>query len=176
MQSSATMVVGLALVLSAAGPVPGAAFEFGGLRSGMTPAQVIAAAPPGYELRMLPGSAAPFSSGALVKGSDFFAQISFCNGRLEHLIRNLDADVDWLPAVRAAVTARGQPRVLVESQPWSGPGGGDVHSLVLRWTDGETRYQLSISPEGRDGKGALRHSRGASESYYQIAGNPCAKP
>lgn len=147
-------------------------FEFVGLRSGMTPEQVQAAAPMGFELRMFPGT----SSGALVRGYDFYAQLAFCNGRLVAVSRSLDADTAWVPAVAAAIQSRGQPRVFVESLPWPGPGGGNVGSVVLQWLDGQTRYRLSISPEGRDGKGDLRHNRAASEGYYQIAGNSCWKP
>jgi hypothetical protein len=169
-------VIGMAVALLIGGPVQAGGFEFAGFRSGMSPAQVQAAAPLGYELRMLPDSSGAFTSGALVKGDDFYAQVGFCNGRIVHVIRNFAADTDWLPTVRAAIQSRGQPQVMVLSQPWSGPGGGYVGSLILRWSDGQSRYELSVSPEGRDGKGALRYNRSASESHFQVTGNPCAKP
>ena len=167
-----TAVIGMAIALLGSASARAAGFEFLGLRSSMSPEEVQAAAPKGFELRMFPST----SSGALVRGYDFYAQLAFCNGRLVAVSRSLDADTSWAPAVEAAIRSRGQPRVFVESQPWTGPGGGNVSSVVLQWLDGQTRYSLSISPEGRDGKGDLRHNRAASEGYYQISGNSCWKP
>lgn len=147
------------------------AFEFLGLRSGMSAAEVQAAAPPGYKLGFFTEG-----SGALVRGEDFYATLAFCNGRLVNVIRQLDADTDWLPSVRAALSERGNPTVTAASQPWLGPGGGSVNSVTLSWYDGQAKYELSLTPEGRDGRGNLRHLRGASEAYQQVAGNSCLRP
>ena len=144
------------------------AFETIGFRSGMNVADVQAAAPPGYDLRMFSNG-----SGVVVRGDDIYAALGFCLGHLVSVSRSIDADRDWLPFVQDALRQRGRPQVLTEAQPWTGPGGGDIHSFLLRWADKDSRYELSLSPEERDGAGKLRHTRGASENSTLTSANPC---
>lgn len=145
------------------------AFEAFGLRSGMTAREVEAAAPMGFGLRMLTDS-----SGVVAKDHDLFVFVAFCQGRLVAVSRDIDPEVDYVETVEAALRQRGQPQVLTESQPWPGPGGGFVRTVTLRWlADGE-RYDITLSPEGRDGQGKLRHTRDATARFFRIKGNPCA--
>ncbi|MDT4878965.1 hypothetical protein FQZ97_1146030 [compost metagenome] len=79
--------------------------------------------------------------------------------------RDLDPDSDYLPTLERTLTSWGQPAVSVRRGPWPGPGGGDVQTIDMKWKRAADEVTLSLSPEGRDGKGALRYNRGASISY-----------
>lgn len=161
------------LMLSAILTTPTMAFELAGLRSGMSRSDVEAAAPRGFTFKALDTNG---ESGALINGTEVFATLAFCRGRLIAVTRMIDPDTDWLPAVQAGTRDRGPPQVSTKTQEWSGPGGGTVSSLVLRWRGGGADYDLSLTPEGRDGRGNLRHNRAASMSFFETATNPCWTP
>lgn len=162
-----TLVAAIAIA-SLPGIARAAEFELAGLRSGMTEEQVRSVAPSGFELRTSANGVA-----VIVKGYDIYATLAFCKGKVMSVSRPIDADVDFVPAVNIALRDRGQPQVMTSSQAWSGPGGGSVESLTLRWVRAGVRYDISITPEGRDGRGDLRHNRGASISFVDLT-NLCS--
>jgi hypothetical protein len=164
----ATMAAALSLVPLCARAAP--AFEMLGLRSGMTVQEVQSAAPAGFHLGMFDAN-----SGGITDGKEIYATVAFCGGRLVDVTRGFDADVDWPPAVQRALRERGQPTTSIRETPWPGPGGGTVSSVVMSWTNAKYRYELDLWPEGRDGRGNLRHTRGASVSMYLLEGNACDK-
>ncbi len=164
------MMVAVAILAAGAGAKVRAA-TLAGLRTGMTAAQVEAAAPMGFSLKFFGREAA--GSAALVKDADIFATMAFCRGRLISISRSIDADNEWVDRVRAAVASRCQPTIVTRTDPWSGPGGGTVEAVIMRWSDSRSRYEVSLAPEGRDGRGTLRHNRGASESVFADVDNPC---
>jgi hypothetical protein len=147
--------------------LPVAGFEVLGFKTGMTSAEVQVAAPQGYTLIPFFG-ADPQSysfNATIVRGSDVFATVAFCHGRLASVIREIDPDIEWAARLQARLASSGQPRVLVRTQPWNGAGGGDVVTVALRWVSGGEAYELSINPEGRTGAGALRYARSAFEEF-----------
>jgi hypothetical protein len=130
---------------------------------GMIDAQVRAAAPSGFEYwRIGDGHA------LLLKASEVYASVVFCRGRVMAARRILNADSDWLPAIDRATREHGQPQVITTTTPWSGPGGGNVTSVVLRWEEASIQFDISNSPERRDGKGSLRQNGAASLSFVDL--------
>ncbi len=150
------------------------AFEAYGLRSGMTRAEVQAAAPTGFTYR---DTGNLRNAGAITSGEGpsetIFVTVAFCAGRLVAVTRMIDPDTDWLPKVQAALAQRGQPAAEVTGGSWLGPGGGDINHLDLAWWNGNERYDLELTPEGRGAGGALRFYRSASESYFVKQPGPC---
>lgn len=147
--------------------VPATAFESLGFRTGMTPAQAQVAAPQGYTLIPVFG-ADPRSysfNATIIRGTDVFATVGFCHGRLTSMIREIDPSTEWAARLQARLTSLGQPRVSVRSKPWTGLGGGDVVTVALRWVSGGEVYELSINPEGRTASGALRYMSNAFEEF-----------
>jgi hypothetical protein len=141
------------------------AFDVDGFHSGMTPADVAAIAQrQGAEAwEYQPGMwATGIRSQYRIDGT-----FSFCASTgLVSYSRSLDPDADYLPTVERTLSALGQPKVTVRRGPNPGPGGGDVQSIDLLWAhDRTSEILISLIPEGRDGKGALRYNRAASVSY-----------
>ena len=149
---------------------PVAGFDVLGFKTGMTPTEVQVAAPQGYTLIPFFG-ADPQSysfNATIVRGTDVFATVAFCHGRLASVIREIDPDIEWPTRLQARLTSSGQPRVSVRAQPWNGPGGGDIVTVVLRWVSGGEAYELSMNPEGRTGS-TLRYARSAFEEFAMDA-------
>ncbi|MGF6771124.1 glycerate kinase [Paraburkholderia sp. GAS199] len=83
--------------------------------------------------------------------------------------KNMDADSEYVPTVERSMNMWGQPKVLVRHMPWPGPGGGETQDVTMLWRQGTTEITVSFTPEGRDGKGALRYNRTASIAYVDKA-------
>jgi hypothetical protein len=162
-----TLAIFAALVGVLTNAVPVAGFETLGFRTGMTPDQVQVAAPRGYTLIPALG-ADPRSysfNATIVRGTDVFAMVAFCHGRLATVIREVDPSTEWATRLQARLASSGQPRVSVRTQPWTGSGGGDVMTVALRWVSGGEFYELSLNPEGRTASGALRYMSSAFEEF-----------
>jgi len=98
---------------------------------------------------------------------------AFCEDGLYAYNHNVDFDVDYFQTVQKLLADYGQPtKLATELQSWVGPGGGYVRSVQLIWRRGDDRVTVNVAPEGRDGKGALRHNRHASVSY--LARSKCS--
>jgi hypothetical protein len=148
------------------------AFDIDGFRSGMTREQLSAEAKNGG----LEANQGPYGSWYIGKAAEnrIDGTFSFCGKALVSYHRSVDFDVDYTPSLRTFIEKHGQPRrVRTTQNPWTGPGGGSIARVDMAWYAGNDRITLSFSPEGRDGKGQLRHNRGASISYD--AKNPCLK-
>jgi hypothetical protein len=164
------VVFALSLV-TGAWPVSAQEFEAFHLKSGMTAEQVQKALPSTYELRWDKQQRVPgFATGVVAKplsdlsgdDSDIYAMASFCNGRLVTVSRNIDADTEFAPYLEKWLRDFGQPKVGVRTEPWTGPGGGEVVTVEFDWVHDGVKYMLMLTPEGRSGTGELRVSRGAS--------------
>jgi hypothetical protein len=160
-----------ALMTASASTTSAFAFNAEGFQTGMTFAQVativqargltLRNGPPGYGAAAfrIDQSGSPDMSGP-------FISMFFCEGRLASFSHNVDPDTDYIPMLKNILDQHGNPgRVTVETQPWSGPGGGYVSSSNMYWYFGDDRITLSFTPEGRTGAGALRYSRTVSISY-----------
>ena len=165
----------LALTLLALQSRTAEAFEYLGLKSGMTATEVQSAAPLGFELRLFPSEGNLAGAGALMRGDDVFATVDFCKGRLVSVDRSIDADMDWYREVKSGAAKYGQPTIKFIANPWTGPGGGTIDSIQFVWRLPATRYTISYTPEGRDGSGNLRHKRGANVGFLETANNSCFK-
>lgn len=143
---------------------PAQAFEADGFASGMSRDQIAASA----VNRGLEAWDSIFDN--LTIGKQIDARIdgmfSFCKGRMSWYNRPIDFTAEYYPSVEALLSRFGQPKsTVIDQQPWSGPGGGYIRTISTVWAHGKDRITLSVSPEGRDGKGGLRHNTGASITY-----------
>jgi hypothetical protein len=148
------------------------AFNADGFYSGMTHKQFTAEA----RNRGLETKEGPNGNWLIGKFSDYRIDgtFFFCGDALMLYNRSVDFDVDYIPTLNSFIEKFGQPRsTRTTINPWYGPGGGDVQSVEMLWFSSNDRITLSFSPEGRDGKGQLRHYRGASISY--MLKNRCLK-
>jgi len=157
---SAAVLFALTAVLSLAAR----AFTADGFTSGMSPSDLASVA----ASRSL--EAWEHSDGIFAVGKRSESRVdgtfTFCDSKLFAYNRVLDFDVEYFQTVQRFLAEFGQPnRLTTEEQPWPGPGGGYVRSVQLLWTRGDDRVTLSVIPEGRDGRGALRHNRSATVSY-----------
>ena len=144
------------------------AFEVEGIRSGMSIAELrkVAAARQLELWQVAPGS---WVMGRSAK-YEIVGSFGVCDATgLNGYIRPLDPDVEYVGQVERSINALGQPSVTVSRNLWNGPGGGEVVNVNMEWQRGNTRMTLSYGPEGRDGKGNLRHTRGASISYVDMS-------
>jgi hypothetical protein len=143
------------------------AFDVDGYRSGMASADVAAIAHrQGLEMWQFGSIPGAWATGIRAQ-SRIDATFSFCPSTgLVSYSHSLDPDNVYLPTMERTIAAWGQPQVGVRRQVWTGPGGGDIESIVMLWkrSDG-TELTVSFTPEGRDGAGALRYNRSASVSY-----------
>lgn len=101
-----------------------------------------------------------------------YASLGFCQNRLTAVIREIDPDTDFLRYLSDWLRDFGQPKVSIRTQPWTGPGGGDISSVDFKWLSKGVKYTLSLIPEERTGSGELRHFRGAS-AIVQLAETAC---
>lgn len=141
------------------------AFDVDGYRTGMTREQLLRAAQSrGRDLWETPihGNLAIGSRAELQIDGTFF----LCEDSLVVYMKSVDFDVDYVPTLEMFLAKYGKPKTISTSQsPWTGPGGGNVRRVEMSWTMGNDDITLSFSPEGRDGKGALRHNRASSIRY-----------
>lgn len=149
-------------------------FEAFGFRSGMSPAEVEAAAPLGFHVHW-------FNSTGIVAAdnspTNIYVTLTVCAGRLVAVIRPVDADSEWLPRMKELLQQRGQPQVRVSTDAWTGPGGGDISTVELVWRSPGEKVILNLTPEGRDGTGQLRFTRSASIAYDDVGPlNTCFSP
>jgi len=151
------------------------AFDVDGFKSGMTLAQV-ASELKHYQLKVIKEElnwgayvAVPLNEkGDVDLTRPGFPVFNFCKGRLFLYSRPIDFDADYIAVLEERLRTFGSPqKVLTERQPWEGPGGGYVATARMRWYEGEQRIDLTFSPEGRTGTGALRHFRNAAIEYAQ---------
>jgi len=176
MTSSARLshVVFLLSIIAATCPVSAQEFEAFRLKSGMTVEQVQKAAPSSYELRLDKQQGSPgWATGVIAKplsdlsddDSDLYAGVSFCNGRLITVSRNIDADTEFPTDLEKWLRDFGQPKVSLRREPWTGAGGGEIVTVEFDWLHDGVKYMLMLTPEGRSGAGQLRHSRGAAVMF-----------
>ena len=128
-------------------PVPAWAFEWFGLRSGMTLDQVRAVAPAGATLRQ------SGDFGFIEKGGEAIATVTFCKGRLIALSRTVDAQSDWFDLADRMIKQYGAPKVTATSDPWAGPKANVSKGLELSWRSGRTKYALTAYPPAQPGPG-----------------------
>src|ERR1700745_187921 len=101
-------------------PAPAWAFDWFGLRSGMTQDQVRAAAPAGSSLRL------NGDFGFIEKGGEAVATVTFCRGRLIALSRTIDAQSDWFALADRMIKQYGAPKGTPPPHPGAG-AQGDGH-------------------------------------------------
>lgn len=148
------------------------AFDVDGFRSGITKEQLSAEA----MNRGLEVKEGPYGNWFIGKFSEsrIDGTFLFCGKSLVSYNRSIDFDVDYVPTLNSLIEKHGQPRsVRVTPIPWSGPGGGNVKVVKMAWYVANEKIVLSLTPEGRDGKGQLRHNRAASINYNTK--NQCTK-
>lgn len=148
------------------------AFDIDGFRSGMTREQLILEA----KNRGLEAKESAYGSWIIGEFATYRidGNFSFCGEGLVSYNRMVDFDVDYIPSLQNLIEKHGQPHLIrTTKNPWSGPGGGYILGVEVTWYANNDRIQLSFYPEGRDGKGQLRHNRTASISYFTK--NTCGK-
>jgi hypothetical protein len=128
-------------------PAQAWAFDWFGLRSGMTPDQVRAAAPAGATLRL------NGDFGFIEKGGEAVATVTFCKGRLIALSRTIDAQSDWFALADRMIKQYGAPRVTPTSDPWAGPKANVSKGLELSWRSGRNKYALTAYPSAQPAQG-----------------------
>jgi hypothetical protein len=124
------------------------AFDWFGLRSGMTLDQVRAAAPAGSSLRL------NGDFGFIEKAGDAVATVTFCKGRLIALSRTIDAQSDWFDLADKMIKQYGPPRVTSTFDPWAGPANVSK-GLELSWRSGWNKYALTTYPPAKPGPGKV---------------------
>ena len=150
-------LVALALLLFPvqAWPAQAWAFDWFGLRSGMTLDQVRAVAPAGSTLRL------NGDFGLIEKGGEAVATVTFCKGRLIALSRTIDAQSDWFTLADRMIKQYGAPKVTPASDPWAesraaGPKADVSKGLELSWRSGWNKYALTGYPAAQPGPGQGR--------------------
>ena len=128
-------------------PAQAWAFDWFGLRSGMTLDQVRAAAPAGSTLRL------NGDFGFLEKGGEAVATVTFCKGRLIALSRTIDAQSDWFALADRMIKQYGAPKVTPTSDPWAGPKANVSKGLELSWRSGRNKYALTAYPPAQPAQG-----------------------
>lgn len=121
-------------------PAQAWAFDWFGLRSGMTLDQVRAAAPAGSTLRL------NGDFGFIEKDGAAVATVTFCKGRLIALSRTIDAQSDWFTLADKMIKQYGAPKVTPASDPWAGPNANVSKGLELSWRSGRNKYALTSYP------------------------------
>lgn len=167
MSASSRRTLALCIVAMSFASASGQSFEAFRLRSGMSPKEVQKTVP-GYDLRWTDAR----NVANLVSGEDVYANLGFCGDKLVSVIRNIDADTDFLTYLQDGLRDYGQPNVKVRKDTWTGPGGGDVTWVDFSWVKGGIGRTLSLAPEGRTGSGELRHTRAASLHVF-VDRSPC---
>lgn len=149
------------------------AFDIDGFRSGMTRQELSIAA----KNRGLEAKKGPFDNWIVGNFAESKGRIdgifAFCGEVLVWYSRSIDFDVDYIPVLQSLIEKNGQPQRVRTSLTQMVGAEGNMQGVEMRWYVGNDRITLSFSPEGRDGKGQLRHSRDSSISY--TAKNPCWK-
>lgn len=166
-----SVATAVSLLLATGFNLSATAFTADGYKSGMSRAEVTTIAS-GRSLEIW-----DVAEGVIALGirSDFRIDgtITFCESRLYAYNRNIDFDADYVQTLQRFLSEYGQPaRVFTGEQPWSGPGSGYVRSAQMSWWKGDDRVSLTVVPEGRDGKGMLRHNRNANVSF--LARSKCS--
>lgn len=177
-------VVVLLIVVATTCPVSAQEFEAFRLKSGMTVERVQkAVAPLSYELRLDKQQGSPgWATGVIAKplsdvtgdDSDIYAGVSFCNGTLVSVSRNIDPDTEFPTYVEKWLRDLGQPRVSLRREPWTGPGGGEIVTLEFDWSHDGVKSMLMLHPEGRTGSGQLRYTRAAAV-FFTLEKYSCLK-
>ena len=124
-------------------PLQAWAFDWFGLKSGMTVDQVRAAAPAGSTLRV------NGDFGYVEKGGQAIATVAFCKGRLIALSRTIDAQSDWFALADRMIKRYGRPTVTPASDPWAGPAASVRKGLELSWRSGRNKYALTAYPSAQ---------------------------
>jgi hypothetical protein len=128
-------------------PAPARAFDWFGLRSGMTVDQVRAAAPAGSTMRL------NGDFGFIEKSGEAVATVTFCKGKLIALSRTIDAQSDWFALADRLIKQYGAPKVTSTSDPWAGPKTDPSKGLALSWRSGSNKYALTAYPPAKPGPG-----------------------
>lgn len=160
-----SLIMALAALGTAAGwPARGIAFNAEGYTSWMTKEQVIALA----AYRGL--KAWQNKDGLLLVGKPAENRIdgtfSFCNGWLVAYNRTIDFDTEYFAKLKELMGYYGQPaNVEPREVSWSGPGGGFLELVDMRWYNWNDRADLYFNPEARDAKGHVKYPRNANVSF-----------
>lgn len=150
------------------------AFEVDGFRSGMSVDDLKRVAATRY-LELWSVGEGSWLMGRSAK-HEIVGSFGFCGPRgLNSYTRSLDPDQEYASQVERAIASLGQPKVSITRNLWTGPGGGEIVSVTMQWLQGGTRTTISSTPEGRDGKGNLRHNRAASLSITDMT-RLCSAP
>lgn len=128
-------------------PAQAWAFDWFGLRSGMTLDQVRAAAPAGSTLRL------NGAFGFIEKDGAAVATVTFCKGRLVGLSRTIDAQSDWFSLADRMIKQYGAPKVTPASDPWAEPQANVSKGLELSWRSGPNKYALTSYPQPQPVRG-----------------------
>lgn len=156
--------ISLVAAMLVAGPVQ--AYDVHGIRLGMTPSQVegvFGGRTFSHHLQILDGSLLN-GSGIIRNDKDKYdipASLYWCGGQVQGASAMIDPDTEYLDQL-GNLLLHGNPVITIQSQPWSGPGGGIIREVRMRWKVNGQLIDLSSTSEGRDGKGGLRYSRAAS--------------
>lgn len=140
------------------------AFTVDGFSSGMSREQVAAVA----ESRALEVWEMQRGSVAIGRRSDLRVDgtFAFCDGALFVFSHSVDFDADYFQLMRDFLAKYGQPREISTAEhPWTGQGRGKIRSIDTVWVTSSDRVSISLTPEGRDGKGQLRYNRSVNVSY-----------
>lgn len=143
-------------------PVQAWAFDWFGLKSGMTADQVRAAAPAGSTLRLNGDFGFIETNGAAV------ATVTFCRGKLIALSRTIDAQSDWYALADRMIRQYGRPTVTSASDPWAGAKASVSNGLELSWRSGRNKYALTSYPAAQPGPGKGPGKASASLSVADL--------